>query len=514
MRKAGAIILLTLALAVAGVTSMPAKAAPTPEQLALDQRYETDMATKVEEPHQAALRRLNESYRVTLETAFKKTAAEGQLEQTLALQKESKRFAESSTVPEKDEPGATAEVAKLRSAWRAEAARLAKVRAAALQPVQEAYLASLRTLEKELTRALKLDEATEVRAKITALSPAPATAGPPAPAFAAAVPPPANTANGAPATLTVVPFARPAERATLYASGNNKSIIFHNGKEVMNGVDRNEFTKAAVGLKAGDVIAILQNGRPSDNFIWLSAISLSGDFLFETGLDWKCYQPKNAAKWWDIKNIQTEQPAPYFEAENNYRDLVKRAATATPLYHGTLPIRSVLQVGDRHQPMYFYHVLTGQDLLPKKLPAETVFSDPGLTWVGKMVRIKLTKAGDRALVIERSQPTTAPYNAALGGAALFKIVRGTRPGTVAFETQTKRGTYLRGEGDRVHLLDKFGEQVEFCLERPVSGQEGVSIALAKIPRFHLFSSDREPLGLSDKVQDDTAVFYFEEVRLK
>src|SRR4051812_30944127 len=106
MRKAGSVLLLlAIAVVVVRVTSMPAQAAPTPEQLALDQRYEIDMRTKVEDPHQAALRRLNDSYRLTLETALKKSAAEGELEKTLALQKESKRFAETSTVPERDEPG-------------------------------------------------------------------------------------------------------------------------------------------------------------------------------------------------------------------------------------------------------------------------------------------------------------------------------------------------------------------------------------------------------------------------
>jgi hypothetical protein len=376
-----AVLALALALLGAGLF---AQTAPAPEQAVLEQRYTTDLREKVEQPHQAALQRLNDSYRVTLETALKKAAGEGKLDDAVALQKESKRFAETSTVPESDEPGTPAELGKVRAAWRAEAARLAKVRAAALQPIQQAYVASLRLVEKELTRLLKLDEAIAVRTKIDALTAELAKAAPPpaapiATATPAATPArtPLNAPQPLPGGLSILPYARPAERADFYASGNNSSSVYRNGKEVLTGVDRNNFKKARVsGLKEGDVITILQNGRFSDNFIWLSAISPEGAFLFETGLDWKCYLPKNQLKWWDIKNIEQEDAPTLQTVQNEYEPLVKRAAMATPLFHGTLPIHSVLQVGNAHQPMYFYHVLTRQDLLPKQVPAESVLSGP------------------------------------------------------------------------------------------------------------------------------------------
>jgi hypothetical protein len=382
---ASLVVALALAL-VLPAASLFAQAAPPPEQGALDQRYATDVREKVEQPHQAAMQRLNESYRVTLENSLKKAAGEGKLDDAVVWQKESKQFTETGKVPESDEPGTPAELARVRAAWRAEAARLAKVRAASLQPIQQAYIASLRLQERELTRLLKLDEAIAVRTKIDALTAelakaAPAPAAPIAAATPAASPAPARTALNAPQPLpgglTILPYARPAERADFYASGNNSSSVFRNGKEVLTGVDRNNFKKARVsGLKEGDVITILQNGRFSDNFIWLSAISPEGAFLFETGLDWKCYLPKNPAKWWDIKNIDKEDSPTSQTVQNEYEPLVKRAAMATPLFHGTPPIHSVLQVGNAHQPMYFYHVLTRQDLLPKQVPADTVLSGP------------------------------------------------------------------------------------------------------------------------------------------
>ena len=103
-----------------------------PELTTLEAAYARDVRDKVDAPQQASMQRLNDSYRLTLETTFKKTASQGLLDETVALQGELKRFNSEQKVPETDEAGVHPSVAKLRSFWRAEAARIAKVRDATL----------------------------------------------------------------------------------------------------------------------------------------------------------------------------------------------------------------------------------------------------------------------------------------------------------------------------------------------------------------------------------------------
>src|SRR4051812_38439089 len=76
---------LSLAL-VFSSASLMAQAPPLPELSTLDERYATELRDKVVQPHQAAMQRLNESYRVTLDTALKKAAGEGKLDEVLAWQ--------------------------------------------------------------------------------------------------------------------------------------------------------------------------------------------------------------------------------------------------------------------------------------------------------------------------------------------------------------------------------------------------------------------------------------------
>jgi hypothetical protein len=170
--------------------SVPAAVVKGEALLTLNRQYEAELRAKVEEPLNASKQRLDASYAAAVEAAFKKASAQGQLDDAVPLQNEKKAFAQSGTVPEKDEDGTRPELAKLRNSYRAEAARLARQRVVSAQPILEAHLGRLRVLEKELTKTEKLDEALEVRAQIVALAQQPT-----APA-ATAIPPVANATPG------------------------------------------------------------------------------------------------------------------------------------------------------------------------------------------------------------------------------------------------------------------------------------------------------------------------------
>lgn len=371
------VVLLSLGFSLVELCGQaPPPATPTtstvPEIAQLETLYQKEVRERVESPHQASMKRLADGYRLALDNALKKTAAQGLLDESLAVQNEGKRFAESGTVPEADEPGTNADVAKLRTSWRAEASRLEKVRTASVQPLLQAHIARLRALEKDLTRALKLEEAKAVRSRTEALVASMAVAAtPPPPArpiALAATPAAIAVAAATPRPgVAFAPLVRPVERMDLYASANNGAVIYINNKEVLKKVMRDNFSKARVGLREGDIIAVKSPDRFSDNFIWVSAVAPTGEFLFESSLDWIAYVPKNHDKWWDIKNVKEQAPVTFFNEPNNeYVKLVRQSASKTPTYRGTLPIHNPIKDESLAKPpSYCYHIVTKEDVMPK-----------------------------------------------------------------------------------------------------------------------------------------------------
>jgi hypothetical protein len=148
--------------------------------------YQKDIREKVDAPLEPLEKRLDDLYRASLESESKKAIAEGSLDGALAFQTESKRFAAENNVPEQDEPGTNASLAKQRAAYRSEARRLGQQRVAGQQALLTAYLARLRALERDLTKAARIDDALAVRARTNELAAQAA-----APLVASATPPPA-----------------------------------------------------------------------------------------------------------------------------------------------------------------------------------------------------------------------------------------------------------------------------------------------------------------------------------
>ncbi len=174
--KIWAAVVCLIAMAELPVRAQEAPVAATPvaknpELLRLDQQYKSEVLAKVDEPLKAGKQRLDTSYAAAVDGAFKKATVQGQLDDAVALQHEAKTFTETSTVPEKDDEGTRPDVAKLRSSYRAEASRLEAQRLASLRLTTESHIGRLRVVEKELTKAQKIDEAVEVRNQIVALSP-------------------------------------------------------------------------------------------------------------------------------------------------------------------------------------------------------------------------------------------------------------------------------------------------------------------------------------------------------
>ncbi len=482
-------------------------AAPSLERL--ETAHAKEVSEKLDAPLLAGLQRLNDSYRLTLETAMKKAVAQGELDETLAYQTESKRFLAENNVPAQDELGLHAGVVKLRAFWRAEAARLTKIRSTALAPLDASYLASLRALEKELTRGLKLDEAQVVRARINAFSAEAAAASPePAPAPSAVAPAvaPAAVKTG----MTIAPFARPVDKADIYASGNNGLSVYLNNKEILPRVTRDTASKARITLKEGDVIAVVSHDRFDLNSIWISCLAPTGEFLFDTSPAWKSYLPAAADKWWDTGKAKEQQPVEEAPDSQEYVDKIKKAAALTPAYHGGLPIRSTLK-DDTGRANYVMYTVTKADLLPKKVDPSLVVDFQALSapFIGKTIRIATARGGAECIVLGETDPAIAKYEPAKGQ---FKVGRGTLFGTIAFESVAKPGFYLRHEKFRLHTVKGINGDCLFFVQQPLAGTQGNSLSAENHYRFHLVVNDSNGLDLvtpekmSDKLK---AVFFLE-----
>jgi len=332
------------------VAQDPQPSAPAiPELARLEELFAKEESEKVDLIHGAELQKVNKAYRSALEACLKRFAGAGQLDEAVAVKEELKRFSDAETIPDTDEPRTNPEVARLRKAWRMDISRLQKQRSLGMKPIIEAHLRRLRQLELDFTRALKLDEAKAVKARRESFANNAAVSG------MALSPPPVAAENLA--------GSRPAQKMDLYASGNNGCIIRINGNELVT-AKRDKASKVSAGLQEGDVIAVRLSDRFDINSFWMSCLSDTGQFLFETSERWRSYIPADTEKWWIIKDAKKQKPAQFASDKREYVGLVKKSAATTPHYNHAQPICSVLSDGTRIA--YVYYVVTKNDLLPKK----------------------------------------------------------------------------------------------------------------------------------------------------
>ena len=328
----------------------PQPATPAiPELARLEELFAKEESERVDVTYSTEIQKVNKTYRSALEACLKRFAGAGLLDEAIAVKEELKRFSETETIPDTDAPRTNPEVVRLRKAWRADVSRLQKQRSFGLKPIIEAHLRRLRQLEMELTRALKLEEAKVVKARRESFANNATASG----VMLSSPSAPAENPVGL----------RPAQRMDLYASGNNGCIIRLNGKELVT-ARRDKASKVSAGLREGDVIAVRLSDRFDINSFWMSCLSDTGQFLFETSEHWSSYLPADTEKWWIIKDAKKQKPAQFASDKREYVNLVKKSAATTPHYNHAQPICSVLSDGTRIA--YVYYVVTKNDLLPKK----------------------------------------------------------------------------------------------------------------------------------------------------
>jgi len=169
-------------------------------------------------------------------------------------------------------------------------------------------------------------------------------------------------------------FVRQAKRglwARIVGAGNNHNEVRLNGAPLMK-CDRGKASSAAAVLKEGDVLTVKTGDRFDIMSHWMVFFTREGEYLFQTSDDWIAYLPKDKQQWWNVRNIKPEtQKARYAPDSREYVNLIQNAAEkALPTFPKARPIYSPMKGESQYGDAYLYHVLTVEDLLPKKPPAK------------------------------------------------------------------------------------------------------------------------------------------------
>jgi hypothetical protein len=133
---------------------------------AVEAKFQTEVAARIEKPYQAAVAGLNKDYLASVERARSTAQQKGALDEALALQAEAERISKGTAPPSEDDDKTPASLRNLRSAYRRTFAKLESDKAARLRPFADSHIAALNAIIAELTRQGKLAEATEARAII------------------------------------------------------------------------------------------------------------------------------------------------------------------------------------------------------------------------------------------------------------------------------------------------------------------------------------------------------------
>lgn len=125
---------------------------------------------KTAETRREKLGKLNGIYTESLTKLRKKAQADGNLDALVALQTETKRFAEEGTLTDRDLSNTSAELRKLQGGFLASRQRAARNEAESVVALAENYEAALAARQAKLTREGELEEALAVKKERTELS--------------------------------------------------------------------------------------------------------------------------------------------------------------------------------------------------------------------------------------------------------------------------------------------------------------------------------------------------------
>lgn len=132
---------------------------------ATDLQWKAAFKRDVTDIYDSELAKLKKQYAASLEAGISKAGAAGDLDGALALRNEQKRFADAGNILGEDEATDPAAAKRIRSAARAEFARLEKDRATRAKALQIKYDNVLAQAQVQLTQHQRFDEALLIKTK-------------------------------------------------------------------------------------------------------------------------------------------------------------------------------------------------------------------------------------------------------------------------------------------------------------------------------------------------------------
>jgi hypothetical protein len=378
MARAPQIALLFGWLFIAAWAQVANAQSPTGKWLAeQDPQWQTTFKNDVLGAFDKAQADLKKQYAASLEAQLAAAARDGKLDDAVAIRSERDRVA-AGNVPPDDDPSVLASLRTLRAGYAKSLATLTADRAARGKALYERYDGILAQNQTSLTKAQRLDEALEVKArrdqlktewldKIVVAAPALAARVPPAGVPPSATPATATPSPATPKPLPIVTAVRPADRAEFYICGSNGITLYINNKEIIADVRREKVATVRANIREGDTLIVRNADRWDINSTWIAAYSTKGEFLFETGMKWTGYMPASEPKWWILKGNKGQMPVEFAPDKQEYVDLVKKSMRESSLNREAQPIRSPLHI-EGSRATYLHYTVTREDLLPKAGP--------------------------------------------------------------------------------------------------------------------------------------------------
>jgi len=178
-----------------------------------DAQWQAAFNRDVTDVHAEEIKKLAHQYPAALEAAITKASGAGDLDTSLALRKEQKRYVDTNVFPEQDDAADVAAVKQVRATIRTQLGRIEKDNVARTKAMHAKYDQVLASAQTQLTQHKRLDDAVLVKNKRDEV----------AAAWLVGMAPVA-----AEAPLTLPPFEQkptPCERVTKFMAGNMGAIL-------------------------------------------------------------------------------------------------------------------------------------------------------------------------------------------------------------------------------------------------------------------------------------------------
>ena len=130
-----------------------------------DAQWQAVFKRDVRDMHETELEKLKQQYVASLAASATKASSAGDLDGTVALRNEEKRFAGTNLFPEQDDAADAASVKQIRAAIRAQIAKLDKDTATRTKALHAKYDQFLAQTQTQLTQRQRIDDALLVKAK-------------------------------------------------------------------------------------------------------------------------------------------------------------------------------------------------------------------------------------------------------------------------------------------------------------------------------------------------------------